>query len=316
MLSKWMPWDFSKNYPYIFQENKIGVYGISFSDHYIEKLLLDSCRKASFVGEMKTVLGSELTIDWFEEEFKTLSLFGTQETYIVLEAQKINSKVQAFIFENISMFDERWILFSFNLSKKLDEWDKKIESGYFVNVTIPRFWEQTRYFEFLSHHLDFPLNTSVQNFILDRIEQTTESYLKVLNQLKLNFSVSKNLKINEVQDLIEITKFDTFKMASLYGEKKASAFYKNILDFKEDFELLRSFFAFMQGHLFKILDPAYIESKARPSKYDKEILNFSKIWSEKDLLKEMKLFGELEVEAKKRSPDLSQRIQLIYLNNL
>ena len=95
---------------------------------------------------------------------------------------------------------------------------------------------------------------------------------------------------------------DHFKMASLFEEKKWKAFFEVLVKAPYDFDTLRSFFAFMQTHLGKLLDPSYAEQKSRPSQYDKRILSHSRRFKREELLKGLRFFGRLELLCKQKSP--------------
>ena len=69
----------------------------------------------------------------------------------------------------------------------------------------------------------------------------------------------------------------------------------------------------MQGHLLKMADPSYISKKTRPSKYDKQIERQSLNWCKADLQQAMRLFGELQLDAKSKDPFLFQKLKNQYL---
>ena len=161
------------------------------------------------------------------------------------------------------------------------------------------------------------LSYDVQNAILKMVEPTTAELVHILELIDLHFpGKSKECDVHTLQNLVAGTRLDQFSLASTFSTRKLKMFYQEIVDQDWDFDSLRSFFGFMQSHLLKIMDPSYIQGKARPSKYDKEIEMASRSWNQSELDAFIKLFGKLEIQAKKRSPELRGNLRQLYLKQL
>lgn len=312
--SKWFPWDFKKSCPTTIDSKKPGFYGIQFCDEFISHILLENLpENLSTNGGIFKVNAADLTPDWFEEKFQTMSLFGTQDSYLVIESHNINAKTKKWLEENPLELGDQFLIFSFPKSSKIfDSFSKKIK-GEFIKVEAPRFWEGMQHLEFICDYFNLSLPMNVKNYLLSALENSSYEFYQAANLIQLYFPGETQIKLEYVQKLIRPNKLDHFALATRFGVKKRADFFK-ILSSKElDFEQMRYLFNFMQGHLFKMMDTSYCEGKARLSKYDKEILSHSKAWAREELQSEIHLFGELEVEAKSKSPLLKNRLRLEYL---
>ena len=314
--SKWFPWDFYKSNPTTIDINKKGLYGIQFCDEFISHILMERLPKElTESDDFFKVNAAELTPDWFEEKFQTMSLFSQNESYFVIEAQNLPAKTKKWLEENPLKLEDQFLIFSFPSSSKIfDSFSKKIE-GEFIKIDPPRFWESLMHLEFICNHFSLNLPMDVKNYLIQSLENTSYEFFQAANLLGLYFPGGSNIKLEYVQRLIRPNKLDHFSLASLFGAKKRSQFFKLITQSELEFDQMRGLFYFMQNHLFKLMDPSYCEGKNRLSKYDREILSQSKIWSNAELQKEMHTFGELELDAKSKNPLLKNRLRLEYLSS-
>jgi hypothetical protein len=67
----------------------------------------------------------------------------------------------------------------------------------------------------------------------------------------------------------------------------------------------------MIGHFIKLLDTSTL-SPTKP--YEREILSLAKLWTKEELVKEIKLFGDLQTEAKIKK-NLKEKLRLCLLEN-
>ncbi|OUR96329.1 hypothetical protein A9Q84_08210 [Halobacteriovorax marinus] len=312
--SKWFPWDFQKSCPNTIDIKKPGLHAIQFCDEFISHILLENLPKElSENGALFKVNAADLTPDWFEEKFLTMSLFGTQDSYLVIESHNLNAKTKKWLEENPFEITDKFLIFSFPKSSKIfDSFSKKLK-GEFIKIEAPRFWEGMQHLEFICDYFDLSLPMNVKNYLLQSLENSSYEFYQAANLIQLYFPGGSHIKLEYIQKLIRSNKLDHFALASMFGTKRRADFF-NLLSSKElDFEQMRFLFNFMQGHLFKMMDTSYCDGKARLSKYDKEILSHSKAWGRDELQVELHLFGELEVEAKSKNPLLKNRLRLEYL---
>jgi hypothetical protein len=314
--SKWLPWDFAKKHPTTIDIEKPGLYGIQFCDEFISHILMENLPKELTESDnFFKVNAAELTPDWFEDKFLTISLFSQNESYLVIESQNLPTKTKKWLEENPINLTDQFLIFSFPTSSKIyDSFSKKIQ-GEFYKVEAPRFWEALTHLEFICEHFSLALPMNVKNYLIKSLENTSYEFFGALNLLSLYFPGGVNIKLEYVQRLIGQNKLDHFSLASLFGSKKRAQFYKEVTRGDLDFDQLRSLFYFMQNHLYKLMDTSYTDSKAKLSKYDREVISQSKAWSPSELQGEMHIFGELELEAKSKSPLLKNRLRLEYLSS-
>jgi hypothetical protein len=65
--------------------------------------------------------------------------------------------------------------------------------------------------------------------------------------------------------------------------------------------------------LYKLYDVSYIEKKDRPTKYDKEILNHSKLWTKQQLSEQIEIISQYERWAKMKSNMLINHMRMDYM---
>jgi DNA polymerase III delta subunit len=312
MLSKWLPWDFIRNHPQTVLNQK-GLYTLYSYDSFMERILLNRLYSRNWNDELKVVTGNEITVEWIEENLKTLSLFGGMSSYLILQAEGLPTATKNYLLEEKLELD-CYLILSFSTNNALFEQMSKQVEGTFLKVEEPRFWEGAKLLNFLSEETSIRLPYDVQNYILGSLPNTTMDLMTALTMINLHFPGGENASLAQIKELISPVKLDQFALASLFSEKKRTHFFKKLVERDIGFDSLRTIFAFMQGHLFRLADPSYIEKKARPSKYDKEILAYTKLWKKGELEKEMRIFGELEIEAKRKSANLKDQLRVEYLS--
>lgn len=318
MLSKWLPWDFIKNHPDIILEDKKGLYAFYPFDTFMEKYFLDRLRKKIKASSQQviTMIGPDITVDWLESNIQTRSFFSSDESYVVLQAENIPTQAKTYIIENKLDLDQRFFVLSFSKKVSFFEQLTQVDAVHSLVLEAPRFWEGNKYLEFLCQEFKMKLPYDVQNYIVDSLELRSDEYISLLRKIALEAPKKKKIELSWVQELISTERLDFFNLASLYGQKKKEAFFKRLLSRNGDFETLRSLFSFMQGHLARLADTSYINKKARPSKYDKEILGHRSLWTEEEIIGEMVLFGKMEIEAKKKSLSLINDLRSLYLKQI
>lgn len=317
MPSKYSAWDFVKKLPNIIDMSEPGIYGFSFFDPFIQKIVIDKLPTELTMSEdFHVVHAVDLTVEWFENNFQTLSLFGTSDSYLVIESQSLSTNVKEYLEETSFDLTDRFLIFvSKNDAKGFPKLEK-MTGGSFHQIDAPKFWEGANLLDFLSSEMKVELAYEVKGFLLKNLENNCFEFVNALNLIELHFDNGKTATLDKVKEVITSNKVDQFELAKLFCDKKRAMFYKSVLDHDLDFEGLRTLFSFMQGHLFKMLDPSYVQEKRKPSKYDKEIEAVSRSWNKSDVLEELRIFGELEVLAKSKSIKLKDELRLKCLSNL
>lgn len=313
MHSKWKLWDFFKANPKSVSPDRKGIYAVSCFDPIIMKLFRDQIPKKYFEDEkINVLLGKELTSSWIEENLKTLGLFGNSESYLVHFADEIPKDAQELLLEEDLILDERYLILSFSGSSDFFKALAQKDSVNGVEIQAPMFWENRELLEFFSNQTGTYLDYQASQKLQDSVEATCSNYLSILEQLKINFG-SESITVEKLDEILSKEKLDQFLLAELFSTRKFTNFYRGLLEVNVDNVSLLRFFAFMQKHMGKICDPSYLDSKKKLSKYDRQILSCSKIWTKPQALRSIEYFKDLEVEAKLNKPFLTQKIRRDYL---
>lgn len=310
MYSSFNPWEFKQNYPQLLTEGKFGPYAFSCYDPYLEKIFFNSIPKHFIEGGWKVIAGPEVSVSWLEDNLATLDFFSTHQSYKVLLSEQMSPQAKEFLLKENIEWGNRFFLLSFSKEDKFYEKCKKTESFNTLKVSEPRFWENGKLMKFLCETTGVSLSFEIQNFILDTIENTPGELILAIKKLALSGIEPRRLTVQDVALLLTQSKIDQFDLARRWGDKRLTSFYKKLLSLSEDYDGMRSFFGFMQGHAVKMLDPSYIRAKSKPSKYDKQIESQAQSWSKADLADELQFFGECEVLAKAKSQELTQKLRL------
>lgn len=301
MHSNWKIWDLVKSRPEIIDKDSPRIIALQTWDPFAFKLIKQRIPKTLFAGEELNVKSShEVTNQWIEDNLKSLGLFGNKDSYLFLMANGFNKDAKTTLI-NIDelIVDERYVLFEF---LKEDDLLKKIKNHpkvELIKVQAPGFWEHDKLVNFLCDELQVYLDLSAKDFLMNTIEMEISVLYNILMQIGINFPDKVNITKDDISPLLNAVRSDQFEMANFFATKKIKLFYDKIIRIS-DFNDLRQVFMFLQSHLLKVLDPSYTEGKARLTKYDKEILSQSKIWSKADLNKALNYFSKLEIMAKRK----------------
>lgn len=310
MLSKWQIWDFFSSVKPDHLENTSGVIILNTFDFQSLKLIKDHLLK-SLSATVHHKLASEVTAEWIENEFLTLSLFSNVESYFIHQAQDLNSD----ILERLTSLelDNRFIILNFeseNASFKKLVKEKKVK---ILQIESPRFWETAKLLDFTARFVRLPLSYDAKTWMLNFLENTFQQFYNSCCLLKLNYPQVPEVGLKQVESLLAIERLDAFYLADIFGKKKLQEFYSHLINLEGDFEKMRGFFLFMQSHLIKVADPSYLDSKDRLSQYDKGILQVSKLWKQEEVLSWVKEFSDLEIRAKKKDSSLWNDLKLKFL---
>jgi DNA polymerase III delta subunit len=316
MSSKWRPWDFLKHHPEVIEKDSPGLTVLYCTDPFVERILRNKINFKKWIGQSALILsGLEFTPDWIDENILTLSLFGGDEPICVLQGGHLSAQSKHFILENDLNASGRHLIVFMNADKKFfNEWQKK-GKGNFLEVEDPKFWEFGKLLTYFSDEMSMRLPMNIQNYLLEAVPQKSSDMVNALKSVRLSFGTGP-YDLEQIKIIIPRARLDQFKLASLIGSKKLVEFFRELEKQQMDPEDQMLFFKFLQGHLFKLMDTSYIEKKPRPSKYDKEILAHGVLWEREELQKLIRIFGELEIDAKSKNPYIGQKIRTLLLGEL
>lgn len=244
---------------------------------------------AKHVGNFKTVFANDLTLEWVEDNIFGLSLFGN-DNYIILESEKLSKSIVQRFSDSLSQVDTSLILIG---SKALELPEVFITT----EITPPSFWQMDRLLEFFLNVCKVKTTPGARQAIIDAIEPSPAAFYQVAMTLQ-SFHADQMVDVEHVQQILEKNKLNKFEFATLLSQKRTGEFFQRLSTIKTDSKTLRSFFLFMQTHLFKIFDPTYADKKNKLSKYDKEILDAAKAWQPQEIDQALDEFRLLEQASK------------------
>lgn len=314
MHSKWQIWDFFSSFNREHLKSYEGLLAINTFDPICLKLVKDFLTRGSGDRIIHYKMASEVTKEWIEEEFQTLSLFGNSESFFIHQAHDLKSDMIE-ILSNLEVTG-RFLLLSFE--NEQTAWKKLVKDGKIPTLTVeaPRFWELNKLLDFVCAHLRLPLSYEAKTWILDALENNLGTFYNACCLIKLNHPEAREVGINEVKELLTLEKLDQFQLASLLARKKQKDFYDKLVLLEGDFEKMRGFFMFMQSHLIKMADPSYLAQKPRLTQYDKDLQSTAKLWKPQDLMSEVERFNRWELLCKKKDSHLWHEIKEAQLRSL
>lgn len=308
MLSKYLPWDFLPKFPTTIDKKKPGIYAFLISDPYMERVLLERIPKSA---ELPFALysGVDITRDFIEEHFVNLSFFSNTDHIQVINGENIPAANLKFILESSIDWSDRFFLVFFTKTNKGFTDFTKDPNVQGVVIEEPRFWEGAKLWQFCQKARDINLPADVSRFVLDHLEHTFESFFWVIDTIKMNFPDGK-INNEELRLLVKKERWDFFELIDIFNESPKRFFQEVLKKEDKDYEWFRALFAFMQGHLAKVLFPEELRLKAKLSKYDQSILVVSEKWARNEVVNYLKFFSELEILAKSKDELLTNRLRL------
>lgn len=314
MNSKWQIWDFFTQSNRDILKNQEGVLALNTFDPICLKLVKDFLTRGMDDKVLHYKMASEVTKPWIEEEFQTLSLFGNSESFFIHQAHDLNAEMIELLSN--TEITGRFVLLSFE--NELAAWKKLVKEGKISTLVIesPRFWELNKLLDFVCNHLRLPLSYEAKTWMLDALENNLGTFYNSCCLIKLNHPDAKEVGLNEVKELLTLEKLDQFQLASLVARKKNKDFYEKLVALEGDFEKMRGFFGFMQGHLIKMADTSYLSQKPRLTQYDKDLQSTSKLWKSEELMTMVEKFNRWELLCKKKDAYLWHELKNEYLKSL
>ncbi len=298
MLSKWQIWDFFGAVKKDHLESFEGVLAISTFDPVCLKMVKDYLLQGVSSRNVLYKMAPEVNKNWIEEEFQTLSLFGTQDCFFIHQAHDLPTElIEQIIHSGVT---GRFVILSFE--SESPAWKKLVKEGKTATLQVepPKFWEPNKLLDFVCNYLRLPLSYEAKGWVLDSLESNLSALFNAMSLVKLNHAEAKEVGIREVQELLQVEKLDQFALASLFCRKKRLEFFQKIIELQGDFDKMRGLFMFMQSHLIKVMDPAYLAQKPRLTQYDKDIQSTARLWKSEEILSALKEFNHWEILSKKK----------------
>ncbi len=311
MHSKWQIWDFFSSFKRDYLATFNGVLALNSFDPLCLKMMKDFLQRGAEGRVIHHKIASEVSKNWIEEEFQTLSLFGGADCFFIHQAQDLKADILE-VLNKLELTD-RFLILSYEADTA--GWKKLIKDGAIATLVIepPRFWELSKLLDFTSSYLRLPLSYEAKAWILDALENNLSVFYNTCTVLKLNFPEAKEISVQDVKSLFTLDKLDQFAMASLFTRKKFGDFYDRLVALEGDFDKMRGFFNFMQSHLIKLADTSYLAAKPRLTQYDKDLQSTAKLWQAAEITLEIERFNHWEVKSKKKDAFLWSELRQTYL---
>lgn len=314
MHSKWQIWDFFSSFQRNYLATFNGLLAINTFDPICLKMMKDFLTRGSEGRTIHHKLASEVSRNWIEEEFQTLSFFGGTDCFFIHQAQDLKAEM----LENLGKLEltDRFVILCYEVDGV--SWKKLIKDGTIGTLVIepPRFWELNKLLDFVANYLRLPLSYEAKGWILDALENNLSVFYNTCTVLKLNFPDVKEVSAADVKSLFTLDKLDQFAMASLFARKKFPDFFDRLVQLEGDFDKMRGFFNFMQGHLTKLADTSYLAQKPRLTQYDKDLQSTAKLWKSEELTREIERFNQWEIQSKKKDNFLWNDLRQTHLQSL
>lgn len=306
MHSKVKPWDFfsgHKNFDSFFKSPTL--IGFISVDPYIEKILKDKLKAQT--QQFRLYSGNEITKNFLEEQFLNLTLFSEPESIKVINAEQIpNDVLNFFVNEIAPKLEVSVVLFFTKTNKGITEILKKSSSQFF-ELEEAKSWDGQKLLNLFLNEEKLKLNFEAQRFILDNIENTTDSFVELIGQLKMDFGDTE-IDREALRTYIQKNRFDFFDLIDQYHRDRKK-FLITLSRKSTDHEWFRQFSLSFQSYLAKVLNPEEIRNKDKLTKYDQGILAASENEPRTKLQTDLRLFSELEIMAKSKDEFLKDKIR-------
>lgn len=314
MHSKWQIWDFFSSFNREKFRQQEGLLALNTFDPICLKMVKDFLFRTLEDKIVHHKMASEVTKEWIETEFQTLSLFGNSESFFIHQAQDLNAEMMTILSE----LDVTGRLLILSFENEQASWKKLVKENKIPTLTVegPRFWEFNKLLDFVCSHLRLPLSFESKSWILEAMENNLGNFYNACCLIKLNHPESKEVSLKEVKELLTTEKLDQFQMASLIARKKNKDFFEKLIELEGDFEKMRGFFMFMQSHLIKMADTSYLSQKPRLTNYDKDLQSTSRLWKNAELMKEIERFNRWELLCKKKDSLLWHELKEAHLKSI
>ena len=318
MHSKWKVWDYVKTRRQGIQNSSPSILVFKTFDPIVFKFVKENFSNDRFSEEkLHIVLGKEVTTQWLDDNFRTMGLFGNQESFLIHFADEMSKEVKDMLLKPEDLLlDNRYLILNYAKSDAFLKNLQKSDAAEVVEIQPPMFWENDKLLDFVASEQNVLLDYDAKQFILEQTEPEISTYYSLCNQLAVNYPKNKSISLEMVKEYTSKNKMDNFEFATLFGGKKIRAFYDKLIHLDADLNDLRSIFYFLQSHMLKVYDTSYLDSKKTLTKYDKQILSQSKLWKPAELEKVIAYFAKLELGAKRKDTFLIDEVRRDFLRTM
>ena len=232
MHSKWKLWDYFSTHKSSLNTNEKGVYIFRVFEPIITTFVKKNFPREFQYENPKIEIGQELTRSALEEITTSLSLFGTSQPLIVLNAEDLSKECSDFLVENHEKIQDRFVILFFEADSSLYKNLIKTKEAKIVEIEAPYFWEYNKVFDFLCEQRKMNFSYEAKNYFLEIIPQTVLDFVNAIDIVNLNKNGDERIEKKEIEKSFAQLRIDQFKLASLLSEKKKKNFYEELINLK------------------------------------------------------------------------------------
>jgi len=323
MHFKAKPWDYERICKTIIDPSQPGLYLFHAFDPYLDVYfslkLKNLFEQQQIAGKLKIVLADEITMDWLDGHLESEELFGNNDSYVVLMAEKLNKTVFAEILKKSAQIKDKFLVLNFSKESPLMEDAANLNIGHIAYVIKPMFWENEKLFDFTCKILKLNLSNENRKFLIANLFASASNYISQLSLIRKMFLNPEHIKITDLQKLITNENFDYFSSASKFSKKDQRGFMKDLVNSSLDYEELNNFFIFMIRHLIKLMDADQLIAKLDGKKindYNQEIITCSKLWTKDEIKNTIRRFSRWQKMARAKDNKLTDSLRSEYLHHI
>ena len=190
MLFSAPPWQILKERPRLVWPDRPGFYGVSCYDSFIEKIFLDLLPRGQGEKRWIVVSGRDMAADWPEVHLRELDLFSGPRSFILLDADHICAPAWDSLLEMSGDLGkglgESFVVAILTSASKRFSSSKK-ETGQWIKIESPRFWEGDKLLSFLCQIQGLALTPPAGHTLLDSLPHQAGNLWQALNLLRLHF---------------------------------------------------------------------------------------------------------------------------------
>lgn len=300
MHSKYKIWDFINQNPNTLDKFTNGIISIYSYEQLFKQSLTNNIFNKLSRDEFRSVTAKEVTIGWVEDNLKSLGLFGNNDSFIISAAQELSEEVKEEILGNNLMVEDRFVVLLFDKADKFFVEISKNKNLESISIIEHPFWEADKLLDYVSSIYAITFEFDAKEFLLEVVNNTYIDFLNICSQLSLNYN-NKTVSKSMLDELVQKNRVDNFAFARMFGFKQSGAFFAKLKEIEPGYEEIRSLFYFLQTHMLKIASTDHIYKKSKQSKYDKQILEQSKMWKTKEIELSVDFLKNIEFLAKTKN---------------
>lgn len=301
-IKSFLPWEYLSELKKDFISTP-GAYGFSCHDPYVSKIISQYLTaEANF--QVKTA--DEITQEWFEDTIGGYDLFASEQAFKIMNGDDL--KNISFFTEDHRDWGDNKILFLFKNDKKNFKALAGINPSNFFKVITPKPWQANRLIEFYLKSMNLSLDKTIVEYLSEALPNESALYMNAIKTIFLQAKPGVRIDLNLVKNLISSQKLDYFQLADTWMSGNKKQFFQNLIPL-HSFDEMMKLSMFMQSHLIKLIDPSYLDEKTNPNQYDRKILKNSQETPRVEWEKDLRLFAEIEILAKQKSPRVESFIK-------